>query len=85
MPVPMISSSWSTQRPKGESCSPTTLRNFFALHTHLIEEGKTHGGLILAPQQRYSVGEQMRRILRMSRELSSEQMENRLEFLSSWG
>lgn len=47
--------------------------DFFRLHTRLLEEGATHGGLILAPQQRYSVGEQMRRVLRISRERSSEQ------------
>jgi hypothetical protein len=40
--------------------------------------------MILAVQQRYSVGEQMRRILRMNRERSSEAMKNRAEFLSSW-
>jgi hypothetical protein len=59
--------------------------HFFNLHSRLLQEGKTHGGLILAPQQRYSVGEQMRRILRISRERSSEQMRGRVEFLSSWG
>lgn len=59
--------------------------HFFRLHTQLMEEGGSHGGLILAPQQRYSVGEQMRRVLRISRERSSEQMRSRVEFLSSWG
>ena len=59
--------------------------DFFDLHTRLLQDGKTHGGLILAPQQRYSVGEQMRRIPRMCGRLSSEQMRNRVEFLSSWG
>ena len=41
-------------------------------------------GLILAVQQRYSVGEQMRRILRINRERSSNDMRNRIEFLGSW-
>ena len=35
--------------------------DFLSLHKQLIDEGQSHGGLIVAPQQRYSVGEQMRR------------------------
>jgi hypothetical protein len=58
--------------------------DFLALHTRLRQEGRSHAGMILAVQQRYSVGEQMRRILRMNRERSSEAMKNRAEFLSSW-
>lgn len=58
--------------------------DFFALHTQFRQEGRTHTGLILAVQQRYSVGEQMRRILRINRERSSNDMRNRIEFLGSW-
>jgi hypothetical protein len=60
------------------------LGDFFALHTRFRQEGRSHAGLILAAQQRYSVGEQMRRILRINRERSSDDMRNRVEFLSSW-
>jgi hypothetical protein len=58
--------------------------DFFALHTQFRQEGRSHAGLILAVQQRYTVGEQLRRILRMNRERSSDDMRNRIEFLSSW-
>lgn len=61
------------------------VRHFYELHTQLLQAGGSHAGLILATQQRFSVGEQMRRILQMSRDRSSEQMRNRAEFLSSWG
>jgi hypothetical protein len=37
------------------------------------------------PQQRYSVGEQMRRVLRIARQRTSDEMINRVEFLSAWG
>jgi hypothetical protein len=40
--------------------------DFFALHTQFRQEGRSHAGLILAVQQRYTVGEQLRRILRMN-------------------
>lgn len=59
--------------------------DFFALHTQFRQEGRPHAGLILAVQQRYTVGEQMRRILRMTRERSSDDMKDRVEFLSLWG
>jgi Domain of unknown function (DUF5615) len=58
--------------------------DFFALHTQLRQEGRSHAGLILAVQQRYTVGEQLRRILRMNRERSFDDMRNRVEFLGSW-
>lgn len=61
------------------------IRDFRALHTAQIVEGKTHGGIILAPQQRYSVGEQMRRLLRLIYTVSAEEMRDRIEFLSAWG
>jgi hypothetical protein len=35
-------------------------------------------------QQRYSVGEQMRRLLRLIDTLTAEEMRNRIEFLSAW-
>ena len=37
--------------------------DFQRIHTELVSEGKSHAGIILAPQQRYSVGEQVRRLL----------------------
>lgn len=58
--------------------------DFLSLHAELVSEGRPHGGLIVAPQQRYSVGEQMRRVLRISRKRTSEEMISRVEFLSAW-
>lgn len=59
--------------------------DFSALHTAYIEAGKSHAGLILAPQRRYSVGGQMRRLLRLIHTVSAEEMRDRIEFLSAWG
>jgi uncharacterized membrane protein YidH (DUF202 family) len=39
--------------------------DFYRLHTQWIGAGREHAGMILAQQQRFSVGEQMRRILRL--------------------
>jgi hypothetical protein len=59
--------------------------DFYALHTAYLAEGAVHNGIILAPQQQYSVGEQMRRLLRLMAARPAEEMSNRIEFLSHWG
>ena len=45
---------------------------------------RTHAGVIVAAQQCYNIGEELRRIMRLISRLSAEDMRNRLEFLSSW-
>lgn len=59
--------------------------DFYSLHTCWLAESRHHTGLILAPQQRFSVGEQLRRILRLRAAKSAEAMRDRAEFLSRWG
>ena len=60
-------------------------RDFYQLHTEYLRTGKFHAGIILASQQHYSAGEQMRRILKLSAAKSPDDMKNRVEFLSAWG
>lgn len=59
-------------------------RDFYRIHSEMLQEGKAHCGIILALQQHYSVGEQMRRLLRLMNTLSAEEMRNHIEFLSHW-
>lgn len=59
--------------------------DYYRLHTEWLTTGRNHAGLILAPQQRYSVGEQMRRILRLNHDLRAADFRNRVEFLARWG
>ena len=59
-------------------------RDFYQLHTILLEQGLSHAGIILASQQRYGIGELMRGVLRLINTKSSEQMQGELEFLSNW-
>ncbi len=58
--------------------------DFYQIHTAYLEQGKSHAGIILANQQRYSIGETMRRILHLAATLSPTDMQNRIEFLSVW-
>ena len=54
------------------------------LHRAYLAEGRSHGGMILARQQRYSVVEQTRRLLKLAAGTSAEEMKTRVEFLSAW-
>ena len=58
--------------------------DFMALHKEFIAAGKEHAGIVLSQQQRFSVGEQMRRLIRLTQMRSSESMRNRVQFLSDW-
>jgi hypothetical protein len=55
--------------------------DFYRLHTQYLTEGKYHQGIILAPQQRYSIGEQLRQILELISVKTIKQMENNVEFI----
>ena len=58
--------------------------DFYRLHTSYMEQNKSHAGIVLALQQQYSVGGQMRRLLRLIAHLTAIDMQNRVEFLSAW-
>ena len=58
--------------------------DFYRLHTDYVARKKLHAGIILMRQQHYSVGEQMRRLLRLIAGKSAEDMKNWVEFLSTW-
>jgi hypothetical protein len=58
--------------------------DYFRLHTEFLAQGRSHAGIILAKQQYYSVGEQMRRLLKLIATKPAEEMTNQIEFLSHW-
>jgi uncharacterized protein with PIN domain len=58
--------------------------DYYKIHADYIEQGKTHAGMILVHQKRYSLGEQIRRTLTLIAKLTAEDMKNRVEFLSAW-
>ncbi len=59
--------------------------DFYRLHSQLLALGKSHAGIIPIPQQRYSVGDQLRRILKLIALRSADDMRDQVEFLSAWG
>jgi hypothetical protein len=57
--------------------------DFYELHTQVVRDDRTHAGLLLAPQQQHTIGEQMRRILHLGQQFSAKDMENRVFFLNT--
>jgi hypothetical protein len=53
--------------------------DFCRLHSNFIALDKSHAGIILAPQQQYSVGQQLRGLLKLAADRSSEQMMNHIK------
>ena len=59
--------------------------DYMGLHVAHLAAGNHHAGIILAQQQRYSVGEQMRRLMRLVQMKPADAMRNTVEFLGAWG
>lgn len=57
------------------------VRDFCLLHESWLTTGREHAGIVVMPRQRYSVGEQLKRLLRLVGSKSAEQMRGQLEFL----
>ena len=58
--------------------------DFCRLHSDYLSRGRRHAGIIIGDQQTTSIGEEMRRLLKLSEAKSAEAMENNLEFMSNW-
>ena len=73
---------WATQQKR--VIYSFNMGDFHQLHSLFLTTEKNHGGIILAPQQRYSIGEQLRELLKIIAEKTAEDMINQLVFLSSY-
>ena len=69
---------------QGRALYSFNVGDYQRLHTEYLTQGKHHAGIILAQQQRYSLGEQMRRLLKIIAGISAEEMKDRIVFLSAW-
>ena len=72
-------------RSQGRALFSFNASHFCRIHAELLADGKPHAGIILAPQQRYSIGERVRRLLKLIAAKTAEEMRDHLEFLSHWG
>ncbi|MEB3336024.1 MAG: DUF5615 family PIN-like protein [Leptolyngbyaceae bacterium] len=58
--------------------------DFCQLHRDWMAEEKSHCGIVLASQQQYSIGQQLRGLLRLSADQSAEEMIDQLIFLRAY-
>jgi uncharacterized protein DUF5615 len=69
---------------KGSTTYSFNVRDFYRIHAEWMSGGKSHPGIILCQQQQFSTGEQLRRLVKLVRALSEQEMVDRVEFLSAW-
>jgi hypothetical protein len=62
----------------------SNIDDFYDLHSKLLMQHQSHSGIVAIQQQNLSVGERMRRLVRLWSAVSAEDMVNRVEFLSHW-
>lgn len=55
--------------------------DFARLHDEYLKHGTDHAGIIVVPEQRYSIGEKIRRLAGFLSKVTAEQMVNRMEYL----
>lgn len=58
--------------------------DFCHLHNEFLTAEKIHTGIIVLQQQRFSVGQQLRGLLKLAADQSAEAMINQLVFLSAY-
>jgi len=58
--------------------------DFCRLHTIYMERGMEHTGIILAERQSYSIGDQLRGLLKLMETKSAEEMRDELVFLGTY-
>jgi len=69
---------------RGRALYSFNVGDFHGIHRAWIVGGQSHSGIILAQQKRYTVGDQIRRLLRLIGSSTSETMKDREEFLGRW-
>src|SRR5262245_16849816 len=70
---------------EGRAIYSFNVGDFYRLHGEFLAAGRPHAGIILSQQQQFSIGEQMRRLLKLIATLTEDEMVNRVEFLGAWG
>ncbi|MCC7366319.1 MAG: DUF5615 family PIN-like protein [Dehalococcoidia bacterium] len=58
--------------------------DFLRIHSRWIGSGRSHAGIIIITQGRYSIGELIRRMLRLLDAVPAKEFADRVEFLSNW-
>ena len=63
-------------RSQGRVLFSFNASDFCRIHAELLSRGESHDGIIVAPQQRYSIGDRVGRLLKLIAAKTAEQMHN---------
>jgi hypothetical protein len=74
----------SAAAESGRALYTYNIADYCILHQAWISRQQSHAGIVVARQQRYSVAEELRRLMRLIDNVTAEEMRNRIEFLSAW-
>ena len=69
---------------RGRTLYTFNVADFCRLHEAFLAAGRSHAGIIVVARRRFSVGEQLRRLLNLIHHLSASEMVDALEFLNAW-
>lgn len=73
---------WAAEQ--GRTLYTYNASDFCRLHSEFLRSGKHHAGIIIGDQQTASVGEELRRLIKVSEAKTADDMKDNLEFLSNW-
>lgn len=73
---------WATSA--GRTIYTFNVGDFCRLHVDFLQHAEEHAGIIVARNQRWSIGEQLRRLCRLMISKSAFDMKNELEHLGAW-
>jgi hypothetical protein len=59
--------------------------DFARLHARWMRDGRSHSGIVHAPQQHFGIGETIQRLLRLASSIEPDDMIDRVEYLTNWG
>ena len=66
---------------QGRTIYTFNVGDFSRLHRDWLQQGRDHRGIVVIPEQRYSIGEKIGRLARLVATLTAEEMVNRMEYL----
>lgn len=69
---------------QGRALYTRNLPHFTRIHTEWMQAGRHHAGVIVVRARSMPVGAQIRALTRLASTFSSEEMTDRIEFLSNW-
>jgi hypothetical protein len=68
-------------KDQGRAIYTFNASDFARLHRECLEQGRSHAGIIVIPEQRYSIGEKIRRLAALVHSSTARSMTDHIEFL----